>query len=148
MIVFLILCGFCMSYVISYLGIAADIAEAIVASGLNRYVVMIIIYILWFIMGCLMDPSSMIILTVPFIFQTLTQLGFDPLWIGVVSTLSCEIGMITPPVGLNLFVLRSNTNLPMSTIIKGSLPYVIVLAIGLVILTVFPDIALWIPSLM
>ncbi len=148
MIVFLILCGFCMSYVISYLGIAGDIAQAIVASGLNRYVVMIVIYILWFFLGCLMDPSSMIILTIPFIFQTLTQLGFDPLWIGVVSTLSCEIGMITPPVGLNLFVLRSNTNLPMGTIIKGALPYVIVLTIGLVILTVFPDIALWIPSLM
>jgi TRAP-type C4-dicarboxylate transport system permease large subunit len=99
-------------------------------------------------MGCLMDPSSMVILTVPFIFPTLTSLGFDPIWIGVVATLSVEIGMITPPVGLNLFVLRSNSGLKMSTIIKGSLPYVIVLLIGLVILTLFPQIALLIPSLM
>jgi tripartite ATP-independent transporter DctM subunit len=148
MIVFLIILGFCMSYCVSYLGIADQIATAIVASGLNKYVIMILIYVLWFIMGCLMDPSSMVILTVPFIFPTLTSLGFDPIWIGVVATLSVEIGMITPPVGLNLFVLRSNSGLKMSTIIKGSLPYVIVLLIGLVILTLFPQIALLIPSLM
>jgi C4-dicarboxylate transporter DctM subunit len=146
MIVFLIIAGFCMSYCISYLGIADTIASAIVASGLSKYVIMILIYILWFIMGCLMDPSSMVILTVPFIFPTLTALGFDPIWIGVVATLSVEIGMITPPVGLNLFVLRSNSGLKMSTIIKGSLPYVLVLVIGLIILTVFPQIALFIPS--
>lgn len=146
MIVFLIILGFCMSYVISYLGIASDIAEAIVASGLNRYVIMIMIYVLWFVMGCLMDPSSMVILTVPFIFPTLTTLGFDPLWIGVVATLSVEIGMITPPVGLNLFVLRSNSGLKMSAIIKGALPYVVVMLIGLVLITVFPSIATWLPS--
>jgi TRAP-type C4-dicarboxylate transport system permease large subunit len=148
MIVFLIILGFCMSFCVSYLGIADQIATAIVASGLNKYVIMILIYVLWFIMGCLMDPSSMVILTVPFIFPTLTAIGFDPIWIGVVATLSVEIGMITPPVGLNLFVLRSNSGLKMSTIIKGSLPYVVVLLIGLVILTVFPQIALLIPSLM
>ncbi len=148
MIVFLIILGYCMSYCVSYLGIADQIASGIVASGLNKYVIMILIYVLWFIMGCLMDPSSMVILTVPFIFPTLTSLGFDPIWIGVVATLCVEIGMITPPVGLNLFVLRSNSGLKMSTIIKGSLPYVVVLLIGLVILTVFPQIALFIPSFM
>jgi C4-dicarboxylate transporter DctM subunit len=148
MIVFLIICGFCMSYVVSYLGIASKIAEAIVASGLNKYVVLGLVYILWFIMGCLMDPSSMVILTVPFIFEALKALGFDPLWIGVVATLSVEIGMITPPVGLNLFVLRSNSGLKMSTIIKGALPYVVIMLIGLALLTLFPGIATLIPSLM
>jgi TRAP-type C4-dicarboxylate transport system permease large subunit len=117
-----------------------------IARRLNRYVIMILIYVLWFIMGCLMDPSSMVILTVPFIFPTLTALGFDPVWIGVVATLSVEIGMITPPVGLNLFVLRSNSGLKMSTIIKGTLPYVVVMVIGLIILTIFPSIATWLPS--
>ena len=146
MIVFLIISGYCMSYVISYLGIADTIATAIVSSGLNKYVIMILIYVLWFVMGCLMDPSSMVILTVPFIFPTLTALGFDPLWIGVVATLSVEIGMITPPVGLNLFVLRSNSGLKMSTIIKGALPYVVVMLIGLILLTLFPGIATWLPS--
>ncbi len=146
MIVFLIILGYCMSFVISYLGIAEQIAASIVASGLNRYVIMAMIYVLWFIMGCLMDPSSMVILTIPFIFPTLRMLNFDPLWIGVVATLSVEIGMITPPVGLNLFVLRSNSGLKMSAIIKGALPYVVVMLIGLLLITVFPAIATWLPS--
>jgi C4-dicarboxylate transporter DctM subunit len=76
------------------------------------------------------------------------QFGIDPIWLGVVAVLCVEVGMITPPVGLNLFVLRSVTNVPMPQIIKGSIPYVIVLTAGLAILCVFPNIALWLPSLM
>lgn len=148
MILFLLIGGFCLSYVISYLGIAQALAATIVATGLNRWVIMILLYILWFILGCLMDPGSMVILTVPFVFETLVSLGFDPIWIGVVSTLCVEIGMITPPVGLNLFILRSATGVEMTAIIRGAIPYVIVLLIGLVILNVFPQIALFLPFLM
>jgi tripartite ATP-independent transporter DctM subunit len=148
MILFLIICGYCLSYCVSYLGIASKLASIIVDSGLSRWVVMIMLFVLWFILGCLMDPGSMIVLTIPFVFTTLVELGFDPIWIGVVAVLCVEIGMITPPVGLNLFVLRSVTDVPMTQIIKGSLPYVLVLVIGLAILCVFPDLALWLPSRM
>lgn len=148
MIIFLLIGGFCLSYVISYLGLAQSLASIIASTGLNRWVIMILLYVLWFVLGCLMDPGSMVILTIPFVFETLTSLGFDPIWIGVVSTLCVEIGMITPPVGLNLFILRSSTDVPMTQIIKGALPYVLVLAIGLVILNIFPGIALFLPSLM
>ena len=148
MIIFLLIGGFCLSYVISYLGLAQKLASTIAAAGVSKWVMMILLYILWFILGCLMDPGSMVILTIPFVFETLTGMGFDPIWIGVVSTLCVEIGMITPPVGLNLFILRSSTGVPMTQIIKGSLPYVLVLVIGLVILNLFPQIALFLPSLM
>lgn len=148
MIIFLMIGGFCLSYVISYLGLAQKLAAMIAATGLNKWVVMILLYILWFILGCLMDPGSMVILTIPFVFDTLVALGFDPIWVGVVSTLCVEIGMITPPVGLNLFILRSSTGVPMTQIIKGALPYVVVLLIGLVILNIFPGIATFLPSLM
>ena len=148
MIIMLIISGCCVSYVVSYLGIASSIAEAIVASGLNRYVVMLLLYVLWLILGCLMDPSSMVILTIPFIYPALIAMGFDPLWIGVVSTLCVEIGMITPPVGLNLFVLKANTDVSMSRLIKGTFPYVAVLIIGLAIITVFPGITTFLPSRM
>jgi C4-dicarboxylate transporter DctM subunit len=131
---------------VSYLGIASKLASIIVDSGLSRWSVMIMLFVLWFILGCLMDPGSMIVLTIPFVFPTLMELGFDPVWLGVVAVLCVEIGMITPPVGLNLFVLRSVTDVPMTDIIKGSLPYVVVLLAGLVILCVFPDLALWLPS--
>lgn len=109
---------------------------------------MILIYVIWLILGALMDTNAMIVLTIPFVFETLVSLGFDPLWIGVVSTLCMEIGMITPPVGLNLFVLKSSTDVPMSAIIKGSIPYVVILLIGLVILSAFPGITLLLPSTM
>ncbi|MBQ9980381.1 MAG: TRAP transporter large permease [Oscillospiraceae bacterium] len=149
MILFMIIFGMTLSYVISYLGIAQQLATFIVGTGMNRWIVMIMLFILWFIMGCLMDPGSMVILTIPFIYPALVELGFDPIWIGVVSTLCVEIGMITPPVGLNLFVLRSVADqVPMTQILKGALPYVLVLIIGLTILCLFPQIALFLPSLM
>jgi tripartite ATP-independent transporter DctM subunit len=146
MILFLVICGYCLSYCVSFLGIASKLASIIVDSGLSRWTVMIMLFILWFILGCLMDPGSMIVLTIPFVFPTLMELGFDPIWLGVVAVLCVEIGMITPPVGLNLFVLRSVTDVPMNNIIKGSLPYVATLLIGLIVLCLFPNLALWLPS--
>ncbi len=148
MIIFLMIAGFSMSYVLSYLGIATQMAQFIVGTGLSRWTIMILLYVLWFILGCLMDPGSMVILTIPFVFETLMALGFDPIWLGIVSTVCVEIGMITPPVGLNLFILRSSTGVEMKYIIKGAIPYVLVLIIGLVILSVFPGIALLLPNLM
>jgi C4-dicarboxylate transporter DctM subunit len=148
MILFLIIGGMALSYVVSHLGIAQQITELIVGSGLNRWIVMILIYILWFFLGCLMDPLSMIVLTIPFIYPAILALGFDPLWLGIVSTLCVEIGMITPPVGLNLFVLKAITDVPMGQIMMGALPFVLVLIVGLILFSIFPQIALFLPSLM
>jgi tripartite ATP-independent transporter DctM subunit len=148
MIIFLVICGICLSYALSYLSIPQRLSGVIVDSGMSKWAVMIFVFILWFILGCLMDPSSMIVLTIPFIFPTLTAFGFDPIWIGVVSTLCIEIGMITPPVGLNLFVLKAVTDVPMTRIIKGVIPYVAILLVCLVILSIFPGISLLIPSQM
>ncbi|MDR2296215.1 MAG: TRAP transporter large permease subunit [Clostridiales Family XIII bacterium] len=148
MILFMIIMGFCLSYVISYLSVAQQLAVFVIDSGMNRWVIMAMLFVLWFVMGCLMDPGSMVILTIPFIYPALIGMGFDAIWLGVVSTLCVEIGMITPPVGLNLFILRSISETQMGTIIKGALPYVGVLVAGLIILCVFPQIALALPSLM
>jgi tripartite ATP-independent transporter DctM subunit len=148
MMLFMAIMGLTLSYVISYLGIASGLAEFIVGAGVNRWVVMTMLFVLWFILGCLMDPGSMVVLTIPFIFPSLLEMGFDPIWIGVVSTLMTEVGMITPPVGLNLFVLGNVTGLPLREIIRGSLPYVCVMLAALVILCFFPQIALFLPSRM
>ena len=148
MIMFLVIAGFGMSFVLSYIGAASGIANAILGSGMGRWTIMIMIFILWYILGALMDPGSMVILTVPFFFTTLMRLGFDPIWLGVVSTLCVQVGMITPPVGLNLFVLRGATDIEMKHIIMGSVPYVFILTAGLVILVMFPVLSLWLPSLM
>ncbi len=146
MIFFLIFGGMALSYVVSYMGIPHDIANLIVELGVNRWVFILCVYILWFILGCLMDPMSMIVLTIPLLYPTFITLGFDPIWVGIVTTLSVEIGMITPPVGFNLFVLASTTNVPMSRIIRGSIPFLIVLIVALILFTVFPEIVLFLPS--
>ena len=148
MILFLIIGGMALSYVISYLGIAQNLSGLIVGSGLNRWTIMILIYGLWLILGCLMDPLSMIVLTIPFVYPTIQDLGFNPLWLGIVSTLCVEIGMITPPVGLNLFVLKAITDVSMVRIMAGALPFVMVLIAGLVILSLFPQICLFLPATM
>jgi len=147
MILFLIFGGMCLTYIVSYLGVAQSVADGIVGSGLNRWVIMVLIYALWFVLGCLMDPMSMVVLTIPFIYPTMLGLGFDPLWLGIVSTVTVEIGMITPPVGLNLFVLRAITGISMGSIMRGALPFVMVLFVALLIVTIFPQIALFLPAL-
>lgn len=148
MILFLIFGGLALSYVVTYLGLAQEIADYLTGLGINRWLLMVAVYILWFILGCLMDPLSMIVLTIPFLFPTFMALGFDPIWLGVVSTLCVEIGMITPPVGLNLFVIKAISNVSMKNIIVGVIPFVLVLMIALAVLSLFPQIVLYLPSRM
>ena len=148
MILMLSICGLGLTYVVSYLGIASAISTAIANSGMGRWTVMCLVYLMWLVLGCLMDPGSMVVLTIPFLLPTLNSLGFDTLWLGVVSTLMVEVGMITPPVGLNLFVTKSITDIPMKDIIRGAVPYLAVFAVALIILSVFPQLALWLPSKM
>jgi tripartite ATP-independent transporter DctM subunit len=147
MILFLIIGGMALTYVVSFMGIAQEVANVIVGSGMNKWLILMLIYVMWFILGCLMDPMSMVVLTIPFIYPTLMALGFDPIWLGIVSTLTVELGMITPPIGLNLFVLRAITGVPMTTIMRGAFPFVTVLVTALLLVTIFPGIALYLPNL-
>ena len=137
-----------LSFVIGRLGIATALATMCTTLNVHRWVIMILLFGLWYFLGTIMSATAMVTLTIPFIFPALMELGFDPIWLGVVSTLCVEVGMITPPVGNNLFILKQTTGLDIGTIIKGAFPYVIVLTIGLVILCAFPHIATFIPSLM
>ena len=147
MMIFLMICGYTMTYVISYLGISQTIATAIGGSGLSKYVILLLLTVLWFVLGCLMDPASMLILTIPFLHKALMDVGFNSVHIGVLSVMAAQIAMITPPVGMNLFVLKANSNVSMGAIIKGAIPYVLILFVGYVILALIPDISLFLPRL-
>jgi TRAP-type C4-dicarboxylate transport system permease large subunit len=105
--------------------------------------------VMYIILGCLMDAMAMIILTVPIIFPVITELGFDPIWFGVIIVMTVELGLIHPPVGMNVFVIKSVVkDVSFATIFKGVLPFVVTDIIRLIILIVFPMIALWLPSQM
>ncbi|MBI3369112.1 MAG: TRAP transporter large permease, partial [Burkholderiales bacterium] len=117
--------------------------------GLGRYGVLALIMVMYLILGCLMDAMAMIILTVPIIFPVIVQLGFDPIWFGVIIVMTVELGLIHPPVGMNVFVIKSVVQeVSFTTIFKGVIPFVVTDIIRLVILIAFPIIALWLPSRM
>jgi C4-dicarboxylate transporter, DctM subunit len=117
------------------------------ALGLGRYGVLALIMLMYIVLGCLMDSLAMIILTIPIIFPVIIQLGFDPIWFGVIIVMTVELGLIHPPVGMNVFVIKSVVQeVTFSTIFRGVLPFILTDLIRLVILIAFPILALWLPS--
>src|SRR6476659_6260035 len=117
--------------------------------GLGRYGVLALIMLMYLVLGCLMDALAMIILTIPIIFPVITQLGFDPIWFGAIIVMTVELGLIHPPVGMNVFVIKSVVqDVSFSTIFKGVLPFVATDIVRLVVLISFPIIALWLPARM
>jgi C4-dicarboxylate transporter DctM subunit len=117
--------------------------------GLGRYGVLALIMVMYIALGCLMDSLAMIILTIPIIFPVIIQLGFDPIWFGIIIVMTVELGLIHPPVGMNVFVIKSVVQeVSFSTIFRGVLPFIITDLIRLVILIAFPILALWLPSQM
>jgi tripartite ATP-independent transporter DctM subunit len=136
------------SFVTQYLRIPELLTKSVIQMEVSPYVVIAMFYMLYLILGMLVDPVSMMVMTVPTILPTVELLGFDPIWFAVVVTLACEIGLITPPVGLNLYILRGVSKAQLSEIALGSAPFVFTLIFDLVILTAFPILSLWLPSLM
>jgi tripartite ATP-independent transporter DctM subunit len=117
--------------------------------GLGRYQVLVVIMLMYLALGCLMDAMAMIILTVPIIFPVITSLGFDPVWFGVIIVMTVELGLIHPPVGMNVFVIKTVVkDVDFATIFIGVIPFVITDIIRLAILIAFPILALWLPSQM
>ena len=123
------------------------VTEFLTGLGIGPYGVLALIMLMYLLLGCLMDAMAMIILTVPIIFPVVTALGFDPIWFGVIIVMTVELGLIHPPVGMNVFVIKSVIpDVSFSTIFVGVLPFIITDLIRLVILIAFPILALWLPS--
>jgi tripartite ATP-independent transporter DctM subunit len=115
--------------------------------GVGAYGVLALIMLMYLVLGCLMDALAMIILTVPIIFPVVTELGFDPIWFGVIIVMTVELGLIHPPVGMNVFVIKSVVHdVTFSSIFKGVLPFIATDILRLIILIAFPIIALWLPG--
>ena len=108
-----------------------------------------LILLMYLVLGCLMDAMAMVILTVPIVFPVIMALGFDPIWFGIIIVMTVELGLIHPPVGMNVFVIKSVIkDVTMSTIFKGVLPFVATDLVRLVLLILFPIIATWLPMRM
>jgi C4-dicarboxylate transporter, DctM subunit len=125
------------------------VTEFFVGLGVGRYGVLALIMVMYLVLGCLMDALAMVILTVPIIFPVIKELGFDPIWFGVIIVMTVELGLIHPPVGMIVFVIKSVIgDVDFSTIFKGVLPFIATDIVRLIILIAFPIIATWLPSRM
>ena len=128
---------------------AATLGEAMMSLGLGPYGVLFAIIVIHMVLGMFMDGLAMLVVTIPIFFPIITGLGFDPIWFGVIAVILIEMGMITPPVGLNVFVVKSVAqDVPMSTIFRGVVPFWFAMAAGLLAIIVFPQIALIMPQAM
>jgi C4-dicarboxylate transporter DctM subunit len=136
------------SYVMSYLHISQSAAEAIVALHLSRWLLLTAILVLVVMLGFFLPPVSIILMTAPIILPPLRAAGFDLIWFGIVMAVVMEMGLIHPPVGLNIFVInRIAPDIGLGPIIRGTIPFVVLMALGVVILSFFPGIAMWLPDL-
>jgi tripartite ATP-independent transporter DctM subunit len=135
--------------VLSFLNLPQELAQIIGDLEINRWFVFIAMNFLFLFLGFFIPPVSIILITMPVLFPIITQLGFDPIWFGIVMTLNMEMGLITPPVGLNLYVVRGIApDIPLRDVLMGSLPYVLVLALGILLLVFFPGLVTWLPDQM
>jgi len=136
-------------YFLTITQVPQKLTEMLTGMGVGRYGVLAMIMVMYLVLGCLMDAMAMIILTVPIIYPVIIQLGFDPIWFGVIIVMTVELGLIHPPVGMNVFVIKSVVkDVSFTTIFKGVIPFVITDLLRLVILISFPIIALWLPARM
>jgi tripartite ATP-independent transporter DctM subunit len=147
---FIILIG---AFMLSYFLAASEapflISNFVVGLAINRYVILALVLLIYVFLGCVMNIVPAMIITLPIFFPTIIGLGFDPIWFGIIMVVMMEMGMITPPIGMNTFVIKGVAqDIPIETIFRGIFPFVLAMVLGLVILTLFPQIALFLPSMM
>lgn len=137
-----------LSRVMGFLGIPAAITQAITQLDLSPYMLMLLLGVFYIILGCLLDGFSIVVMTLPIALPMVTLAGFDPIWFGIYLILMVEVSQITPPVGFNLFVIQGLTGEPILQIAKYALPFFFLMLLTTAILTLFPQIALYLPQIM
>ncbi len=147
-ILFIIFSAYLFSYAMTYAGIGEEVTSYIVGLKLSKLEFFLVIFLLYTVLGCLVEGLGMIVITVPLLFPVLTHYGVDPVFFGVVLVLFVELGMITPPIGINLFVIQSIWKGKLSEVVKGTIPFHIIMFLLLFMLVLWPEIALWLPNKM
>jgi tripartite ATP-independent transporter DctM subunit len=137
------------SYMMSLLYVTQTAAQWMVDLDLNRWVLLAAINVFLLVAGCFLPPVAIILMVMPILTPVLEAANFDLIWFAVILTINMEVGLITPPVGLNLYVLKGVApEVPLVTVLKGSMPFVLIMFGAIALIAVFPDIALWLPNQM
>jgi TRAP-type C4-dicarboxylate transport system permease large subunit len=149
-IMIIMACAFAFSQFLNLVRLPDNLSKWILSLSLEPITVMLVIMGFFLLLGCLIDGVSLIIVTTPIVLPTIVALGFNPLWYGILLVLNLEMAVITPPVGLNLYTMKTimQDELSMNDILKGSLPYVVVEGVALLTFLFLPALALWLPNKM
>lgn len=148
MILFIIFAANFFTYVLGSTNIASNLEEIVGASGIPRYGVIVIINVIILVLGCILDPITITLLTIPIFIPLVESLGFDPIWFTVMFCINTQIGLITPPMGTDLFAVKTIFNIPTGQIIRGVVPFLAFELVFLAVIVAFPQLSLWLPSLM
>jgi C4-dicarboxylate transporter DctM subunit len=146
MLMFIIANAFLFAHVLTTEQIPQSIARTLVEAGLAPWQFLVIVNIMLLIAGNFMEPSAIILILAPIVFPIAVKLGIDPIHLGIIMVVNMEIGMVTPPVGLNLFVASGITGMPILSVVRASLPWLMILLLFLVIVTYIPEISLVLPN--
>ena len=123
-----------------------ELSEFVFKLNVSRYIALIAVLIVILLLGCIMDSLAIVLLAVPVLYPMIMKLGFDPIWFGIMTVRVTEMGLITPPVGLNVYIIQGMTGTPMSACFRGIVPFLISDFIHVAVLIIFPGIALFLPS--
>ncbi|MGB3399571.1 MAG: TRAP transporter large permease, partial [Candidatus Deferrimicrobiaceae bacterium] len=149
MIMMIITMAFLFTYVMSYLHISQSATEWLVGLHLSKWSYLFWVNILLLVLGCFLPPVAIILMVTPVIMPGILAHGFDPIWFGILMTINMEMGLITPPVGLNLFVINGIApDIQFREIMRGVMPFIAIMAFYIVLLAIFPDIVMWFPDLL
>jgi TRAP-type C4-dicarboxylate transport system permease large subunit len=147
MIMLIVIGAAFLNFIMSATGLTSALTNAITGLDVTPYTMLLIMVLFYLVLGCFMETLAMMITTIPIIAPIMIALGFDPVWLGIVIIILVEAALITPPVGLNLFVVQSlRTSGSMNAVMKGSLPFVLMLLLMVLFLALLPGLALWLPS--
>jgi C4-dicarboxylate transporter, DctM subunit len=148
MLMFIICNAFLFGHVLTTAQIPQEIARMIVEADLSPWHFLLVVNIILLIAGNFMDPAPIVLITAPIFFPTAVKLGIDPIHLGIVYVVNMEIGLVTPPVGLNLFVASGITGMPLTEVVRAAVGWLMILVGFLIVITYIPEISLWLPNLL
>lgn len=149
MVALIIICAQILSTALTYSGVSRTVSEWVMGLGLGKWQFFVALVVLYLVLGCFVDGVSMIYMTLPVLLPVVKAFGFDLIWFGVILTVLIELGQITPPVGLNLFTIHAiSGGAKFSEVAAGSAPYVMLMLLVILMLCLWPEIALWLPTTM
>ena len=145
---FLILGGLLLSNVLLFQDVPQQILSFTFGLGIPSWAILILIYLIYLGMGCFLDGLTLMIITLPIVAPLITNMGYSLLWFGIAMVILVELSQLTPPVGMNLYIIRNVTNAKIEDVMLGSLPFIASMAVCLIVITIFPSWVLFIPNLM